>query len=96
VRVHPAAGSPLRQIRVEVGDESPQFLAYDGARAVLVLGDRLSVSDMSAEAPPKLFHLVGVQAGSTNFWTPLLPRGREEVWLFDGGHTIRRYLLPRE
>ena len=94
--VYAADGAPLRQVRVEAAEEAPQYLAYDGARAVVVVGDRLSVSGMSAEALQELFRLPDVRSGSTNFWTPLLPRGREEVWLFDGEHTIRRYALPRK
>jgi hypothetical protein len=93
--VYAADGSPGRQIRIETADEPPRYLAYDGARAVVILGDRLRVFAVAGDAPSRDFRLIGVDPASTGYWTPLLPRGREEVWLFDGDHTIRRYPLAR-
>jgi len=37
----------------------------------------------------------GLDGLETNYWQPLLPSKRSEVWLFDGRRTIRRYPLPR-
>jgi len=94
--VYAADGSPTRQVRVETGDDPPRYLAYDGARAVVILGDRLRVFAVAGDAPPRDLHLNGIDPAATGYWTPLLPRRREEVWLFDGEHTIRRFPLARD
>ncbi|MCY2959827.1 MAG: hypothetical protein NTY35_06640 [Planctomycetota bacterium] len=62
---------------------------------MLLANGRLHVHDVASGAL-SIYALPGIGDEKTDFWTCFIPRGRDEVWVFDTKRTLRRYALaPR-
>ncbi len=92
--IYAGDGTPRAQIPLITSGAYVPTFAYDGARIVLLANGRLHVHDVASGAL-SIHALPDIGDAKTDYWTCFIPRGRDEVWVFDGEHTLRRYALPR-
>lgn len=91
IHVYSPAGQPIRTLWIPVESETLPYIAYDGEHAVYV--DECNAFLFDADGRPLgRFGLPGEPG--IDHWQPLLPQHTEELWAFDGQHTIERYELP--
>jgi len=81
-------------VRLGQRDSVPYEIAFDGKRVAGIAGSTLYLCEV-ATGSMRAFELEGVPKDHTSSWQPFLAHARDELWLFDGQHTLRRYSLSR-
>jgi hypothetical protein len=84
-------GEPLRTfILPDSVASSVTRVAYDGKRVAIAVDKQIVLFDLSGQP---LWRFTPPQEND-EFWTPFLSPAGQELWLFNGRHTIDRYGLP--
>jgi hypothetical protein len=91
VNLYEKTGEPARTIRLPPSVSAHARFAYDGERLVVADGPRVVVFDRSGR-PLQQFQPPPV-GKEEPYWQPFLIAREQQLWLYDGQFTVRRYAL---